>query len=94
MPNVGDSIKQSKRFELNDTLNHKKSNITILQNFNNFIIIEVAEFSFENSCYKLEVTNMPQIKSAIKRVKTMEAANDRNATQMSRLRTAIKKNSK
>ncbi|KRN03623.1 30S ribosomal protein S20 [Holzapfeliella floricola] len=34
---------------------------------------------------------MPQIKSAIKRVKTMEAANDRNATQMSRLRTAIKK---
>lgn len=34
---------------------------------------------------------MPQIKSAIKRVKTQNAANKRNAAQMNKLRTAIKK---
>lgn len=34
---------------------------------------------------------MPQIKSAIKRVRTQEAARERNAAQMSTLRTTIKK---
>ncbi|KRK74374.1 30S ribosomal protein S20 [Lacticaseibacillus nasuensis] len=34
---------------------------------------------------------MPQIKSAIKRVKTQEAARQRNASQLSALRTAVKK---
>lgn len=34
---------------------------------------------------------MPQIKSAIKRVKTQDAANKRNAAQLSKLRTAVKK---
>ena len=34
---------------------------------------------------------MPQIKSAIKRVKTQDAARKRNAAQMNKLRTAVKK---
>lgn len=34
---------------------------------------------------------MPQIKSAIKRVKTQNAANKRNAAQLNKLRTAVKK---
>ena len=34
---------------------------------------------------------MPQIKSAIKRVKTQAAANKRNAAQLSEMRTAVKK---
>ena len=34
---------------------------------------------------------MPQIKSAIKRVKTQNATNKRNASELSKLRTAIKK---
>ena len=34
---------------------------------------------------------MPQIKSAIKRVKTQEASRENNMTQMSSMRTAIKK---
>ena len=34
---------------------------------------------------------MPQIKSAIKRVKTQEAARQNNMTQVSSMRTAIKK---
>lgn len=34
---------------------------------------------------------MPQIKSAIKRVKTQNETNKRNAAQLSELRTAIKK---
>lgn len=34
---------------------------------------------------------MPQIKSAIKRVKTQAKANAKNASQLSALRTAIKK---
>ena len=34
---------------------------------------------------------MPQIKSAIKRVKTQDATRKRNAAQMNKLRTAIKK---
>lgn len=34
---------------------------------------------------------MPQIKSAIKRVKTQAAANERNAAQLSTMRTAVKK---
>lgn len=34
---------------------------------------------------------MPQIKSAIKRVKTQAAANERNSAQLSELRTAVKK---
>jgi len=38
-----------------------------------------------------EVKDMPQIKSAIKRVKTQEASRENNMTQMSSMRTAIKK---
>ncbi|MCP8857692.1 30S ribosomal protein S20 [Latilactobacillus fuchuensis] len=34
---------------------------------------------------------MPQIKSAMKRVKTIEKANNRNASQLSTMRSAIKK---
>ncbi|EPC96654.1 30S ribosomal protein S20, partial [Lacticaseibacillus paracasei subsp. paracasei Lpp227] len=34
---------------------------------------------------------MPQIKSAIKRVKTQEAARVRNIAQMNAMRTAVKK---
>ena len=34
---------------------------------------------------------MPQIKSAIKRVKTQDAARKRRAAQMTELRTAVKK---
>ena len=34
---------------------------------------------------------MPIIKSAIKRVKVNEKANDRNSAQLSKMRTAIKK---
>ena len=34
---------------------------------------------------------MPQIKSAIKRVKTQNAAKERNASELSKLRTAVKK---
>ena len=34
---------------------------------------------------------MPQIKSAIKRVKTQNATNKRNASELSKLRTAVKK---
>ena len=34
---------------------------------------------------------MPQIKSAIKRVKTQAVANERNAAQLSTMRTAVKK---
>ena len=34
---------------------------------------------------------MPQIKSAMKRVKTIEKANQRNASQLSTMRSAIKK---
>lgn len=34
---------------------------------------------------------MPQIKSAIKRVKTQDAARKRNAAQMNKLRTIVKK---
>lgn len=34
---------------------------------------------------------MPQIKSAIKRVKTQSAANKRNAAGLNKLRTAVKK---
>lgn len=34
---------------------------------------------------------MPQIKSAIKRVKTQDAANKRNSAQLNKLRTAVKK---
>lgn len=34
---------------------------------------------------------MPQIKSAIKRVKTQNATNERRASELSKLRTAIKK---
>lgn len=34
---------------------------------------------------------MPQIKSAIKRVKTQEASRQLNASQLSALRTAVKK---
>ncbi len=34
---------------------------------------------------------MPQIKQAIKRVKTQKKANQLNATQLSELRTAVKK---
>lgn len=34
---------------------------------------------------------MPQIKSAIKRVKTQEETRKRNASQMNKLRTTIKK---
>lgn len=34
---------------------------------------------------------MPQIKSAIKRVKTATAANKQNSAQLSTLRTAVKK---
>jgi small subunit ribosomal protein S20 len=34
---------------------------------------------------------MPQIKSAIKRVKTQNATNKRRAAQLSELRTAVKK---
>ena len=34
---------------------------------------------------------MPQIKSAIKGVKTQDAARKRNAAQMNKLRTAVKK---
>jgi len=34
---------------------------------------------------------MPQIKSAIKRVKTQDATRKRNAAQMNQLRTAVKK---
>lgn len=34
---------------------------------------------------------MPQIKSAIKRVKTQAAANERNSAQLSAMRTAVKK---
>ena len=39
----------------------------------------------------MEVKFMPQIKSAIKRVKTQDATNKRNAAQMNRLRTIVKK---
>ena len=39
----------------------------------------------------MEVNFMPQIKSAIKRVKTQDAARKRNAAQMNKLRTAVKK---
>jgi small subunit ribosomal protein S20 len=39
----------------------------------------------------MEVNFMPQIKSAIKRVKTQGDARKRNAAQMNQLRTAIKK---
>lgn len=38
-----------------------------------------------------EVNGMPNIKSAIKRVKTAETRNSRNASQRSAMRTAIKK---
>ena len=34
---------------------------------------------------------MPQIKSAIKRVKTQNATNERRASELSKLRTAVKK---
>ena len=34
---------------------------------------------------------MPQIKSAIKRVSTSAASRDKNAAEMSKLRTAVKK---
>ena len=34
---------------------------------------------------------MPQIKSAIKRVKTTATANKRNAAELSKLRTAVRK---
>ena len=34
---------------------------------------------------------MPIIKSAIKRVKTSEKANSRNSSQLSKMRTAVKK---
>ncbi|MFN1208346.1 30S ribosomal protein S20, partial [Enterococcus lactis] len=34
---------------------------------------------------------MPVIKSAIERVKTNEKANKRNASQLSKMRTAVKK---
>ncbi|RVU70650.1 MULTISPECIES: 30S ribosomal protein S20 [Lactobacillus] len=34
---------------------------------------------------------MPQIKSAIKRVKTQDASKKHNAAEMSKLRTAVKK---
>ncbi|CAM3107032.1 small subunit ribosomal protein S20 [Lactobacillus bombicola] len=34
---------------------------------------------------------MPQIKSAIKRVKTQDATRKRNAAQLNQLRTAVKK---
>lgn len=34
---------------------------------------------------------MPQIKSAIKRVKTIDKANNKNAAQLSTMRSAIKK---
>ena len=34
---------------------------------------------------------MPQIKSAIKRVKTQEAARERNIAQLNAMRTAVKK---
>ncbi len=34
---------------------------------------------------------MPQIKSAIKRVKTQNAANKRNTAEMNKLRTTVKK---
>lgn len=37
-----------------------------------------------------EVNGMPNIKSAIKRVKTAETRNSRNASQRSAMRTAIK----
>ena len=39
----------------------------------------------------LEVKKMPQIESAIKRVRTNEAASARNSSQVSAMRTAIKK---
>ena len=39
----------------------------------------------------MEVKFMPQIKSAIKRVKTQDATRKRNAAQMNQLRTAVKK---
>ena len=39
----------------------------------------------------MEVNFIPQIKSAIKRVKTQDAARKRNAAQMNKLRTAVKK---
>lgn len=39
----------------------------------------------------MEVNLMPQIKSAIKRVKTQNAANKRNTAEMNKLRTAVKK---
>ena len=39
----------------------------------------------------MEVKFMPQIKSAIKRVKTQDSTRKRNAAQMNQLRTAVKK---
>ncbi|OJG47819.1 30S ribosomal protein S20 [Enterococcus gallinarum] len=39
----------------------------------------------------LEVKYMPNIESAIKRVRTSEAANAKNSSQVSTMRTAIKK---
>jgi len=41
-----------------------------------------------------EVKPMPNIESAIKRVRTSEAANAKNSSQMSAMRTTVKKVSK
>ncbi|MDN6518938.1 MAG: 30S ribosomal protein S20, partial [Enterococcus sp.] len=38
-----------------------------------------------------EVKSMPNIESAIKRVRTSEAANAKNSSQMSAMRTTVKK---